>query len=118
RSNAQLNVLMGCLVPIKEGYVGGIHMSPVQAHCSPREAVASICSNPAVKQHTQAKGTQRLIPHESCIPAEPWETASHSAEGMELGCLVSPHTHNKNTNKRFIREPSFPLNTNLGPYKQ
>lgn len=41
----------------------------------------------------RAKGTQRLFPHESGIPAEPWETASHSADWAELGCLVSPHIH-------------------------
>lgn len=46
-----------------------------------------------------AKGTQRLFPHESSILAEPWETASHSVDWMELGCLVSPHVHNKNTNR-------------------
>lgn len=45
-----------------------------------------------------AKGTQRLFPHESGIPAEPWETASHSADWMELGCLLFSHIHNKNTN--------------------
>lgn len=46
-----------------------------------------------------AKGTQGLFPHESGIPAEPWETTSHSVDWMELGCLASPHIHNKNTNR-------------------
>lgn len=40
-----------------------------------------------------------LFPHESSIPAEPWETASHSAAWMELEYLVFPHIHNKNTNR-------------------
>lgn len=47
----------------------------------------------------EAKGTQRLFPHESGIPAEPWETASPSEDCMELGCWVSPHIHTKNTTR-------------------